>query len=166
MELENKGKFGVTHIFEAKMGNRTIATIRDGTGEHTGPFYANPIKKGDFVKISGPNQVEKCAAGDAPIGIAMADYDHEGAVPKTAANWGSYTNNAYVKVETFGRVIKTVKIEAANSAITAGDPIKVGTTTAGAFDKGTSSNKSAIALESASANAGGLLKVLFGYIPI
>ena len=93
MELENKGQFGVTHIFEAKQGNRTIATIVDGTGKHTGPAYANEIHKGDRVKISGPNQVEKCGAGDAAFGIAIADYDHEGATPKTAANWGSYTNN-------------------------------------------------------------------------
>ena len=165
MELENKGKFGVTHIFEAKMGNRTIATIRDHSGKRTGPVYANEIHKGDRVKISGPNQVEKCGAGDAAIGIAMDDYDHEGAIPKTAANWGSYDNNTYVRVETTARVIKAVKLEAANSAITAGNYIKVGTTTPGCYDK-SSNATDAIALENASANSGAIIKVAFGVIDI
>lgn len=165
MELENKGKFGVTHMFEAKMGNRTIQTIRDHSGKRTGPAYANEILKGDRVKISGPNQVEKCAAGDAAIGIAMDDYDHEGAIPKTAANWGSYDNNAFVRVETGARVIKSVTLEAGNSAITAGNYIKIGTTTPGCYDK-SSSATDAIALENASANSGAKIKVAFGVIDI
>ena len=153
MELEQKGKFGVTHIFEANMGNRTIETIRDYQGKRTGPKYASEITKA------------KCGAGDTPIGIAIADYDHEGPIPKTPGTWGSYTNNAFVRVETFGKVIKTVKLEAANSKIDAGDPIKVGTTTAGCYDKGTSSNN-AIALEGAAANSGALIKVLFAVTAI
>lgn len=165
MELENKGSYGVIHIFEAKQGNRTISTIVDGTGKHTGPSYANEIKQGDRVKISGPNQVEKCGAGDAAIGIAYADYDHEGAVPKTAANWGSYTNNCYVRVETGARVIKAVKLEAGNSAISAGNYIKVGTTTAGCYDK-SSSATDAIALEDATASSGAIIKVAFGVMNI
>lgn len=165
MEIENKGSYGVVHIFEAKQGNRTISTIIDGTGKHTGPAYANEIKQGDRVKISGPNQVEKAGAGDAAIGIAFADYDHEGAIPKTAANWGSYENNCYVRVETGARVIKAVKLEATNSAISAGNYIKVGTTTAGCYDK-SSSATDAIALEDASANSGALIKVAFGCIDI
>ena len=165
MELENKGSYGVIHIFEAKQGNRTISTIVDGTGKHTGPSYANEIKQGDRVKISGPNQVEKCGAGDAAIGIAYADYHHEGAVPKTAANWGSYTNNCYVRVETGARVIKAVKLEAGNSAISAGNYIKVGTTTAGCYDK-SSSATDAIALEDATASSGAIIKVAFGVMDI
>jgi len=165
MQIENKGSLGVVHIFEAKQGNRTISTIVDGTGKHTGPSYASEIKQGDRVKISGDNQVEKCGAGDAAIGIAYADYDHEGAVPKTAANWGSYTNNCYVRVEVGARVIKTVKLEAANSAVTAGNYIKVGTTTAGCYDK-SSSATDAIALESASASSGAMIKVAFGVMEV
>lgn len=165
MELEKKGKYGVTHIFEANMGNRTIETIRDYRGKATGPKYANEIKQGDRVKITGPNQVAKCGAGDTPIGVAMADYDHEGPLPKTPGTWGSYDNNAYVRVETFARVIETVQLEAANTAVTAGDHIKVGTTTPGRYDKGSSSNN-AIALESAAANSGALIKVAFGVMEI
>lgn len=164
-EIEQKGKFGVTHIFEANMGNREIKTIRDHAGKRTGPVYANEIVQGDLVKITGPEQVAKCAAGDTPIGIAMADFDYEGAIPKTAGTWGSYENNAYVRVETFGKVIRTVQLEATNSAITAGDPIKIGTTTVGCYDKGTSSNN-AIALEDAAANSGASIKVLFGVVSI
>ena len=165
MELENKGSYGVVHIFEAKQGNRTISTIVDGTGKHTGPAYANEIHQGDRVKITGPNQVEKCAAGDAAIGIAFADYEHEGAVPKTAANWGSYTNNCYVRVEVGARVIKTVPLEATNSAVSAGNYIKVGTTTPGCYDK-SSSATDAIALEDAAANSGAMIQVAFGVMDI
>ena len=165
MELENKGTYGVTQTFEAKQGNRTISTIVDGTGKHTGPAYANEIHEGDRVKISGPNQVEKCAAGDAAIGIAIADYDHEGAIPRDAANWGSYENNCYLKVETGARVIKSVKLEASNSKIVAGDYIKVGTTTPGCYDK-SSGATTAIALEDAAANSGALIRVAFGVIDI
>lgn len=165
MELENKGTYGVTQMFEAKQGNRTISTIVDGTGKHTGPAYANEIHEGDRVKISGPNQVEKCAAGDAAIGIAIADYDHEGAIPRDAANWGSYENNCYVRVETGARVIKSVKVEASNSKIVAGDYIKVGTTTPGCYDK-SSGATTAIALEDAAANSGALIRVAFGVIDI
>ena len=165
MEIEYKGSYGVVHIFKAKQGNRTISTIVDGTGKHTGPAYANEIKQGDRVKISGPNEVEKAGAGDAAIGIAFADYDHEGAIPKTAANWGSYENNCIVRVETCARVIKAVPLEAANSAVTAGNYIKVGTTTPGCYDK-PSSATDAIALESASANSGEIIKVAFGVLDI
>lgn len=165
MELENKGEYGVTHIFEAKQGNMSINTIIDATGKHTGPTYANEIHQGDRVKISGPNQVEKAGAGEAAIGIAIADYQHEGAVPKTAANWGSYTNNCYVRVEVGARIIKSVKLEAANSAVTAGNYIKVGTTTAGCYDK-SSGATDAIALESADASSGAIIKVAFGVMEV
>lgn len=164
-EIEHKGSFGVTHMFHAKMGNRTINTIRDHSGKRTGPVYANEIHKGDFVKITGDEEVAKCGPGDTPIGIAVDDYDHEGKIPTTSANWGDYDNNAIVEVETFAKVIKSVPLEAANSAITAGDKIKVGTTTAGCFDKGTSSNN-AVALQSATASKGGKIKVAFGVMTI
>lgn len=165
MEIENKGTFGVTQMFYANMGDRTINTIRDHSGKRTGPTYENEIHKGDLVKISGDDEVTKCEAGDVPIGIAVDDYDHEGQIPTTAAEWGEYENNAIVEIETFARVIKSVPLEAANSAISAGDKIKVGTTTAGCFDKGTSSNN-AIALQGAVANKGGKIKVAFGIMPI
>jgi len=165
MELENKGSFGVTHIFKAKQGNRTYGTQYNAMGKTKGVSYANEIKKGDFVKISGDEEVVKCSAGDAPIGIAIDDFYHVGAIPKSSANWGSYDNNCYVKIETFGRKIKTVPLEAANSAVTAGNYIKVGSTTYGKFDKDSNATHN-IALESATASSGKLIKVLFGFIPM
>ena len=166
MVLENKGSYGVTHVFKAKQGNRTAATIRDGMGRRKGVTYASEIEKGDWVKISGDNEVTKCSAGDTnAIGIAMDDYYHVGAIPTTSANWGSYTNNCCVKVETFGRKIETVQLEAANSAVTAGNYIKVGSTTYKRFDKDTNATN-AIALEGASASSGALIQVLFGFIPL
>ena len=166
MVLENKGSFGVTHVFKAKQGNRTAATIRDGSGKRKGVTYASEIEKGDWVKLSGNEEVVKCSAGDTTaIGIAMDDYYHVGAIPTTSANWGSYTNNCYVKVETFGRIIKTVPLEAANSAVSVGNYIKVGSTTYGKFDKDSNATN-AIALEAADASSGALIKVLFGFIPL
>ena len=164
-EVEQKGRFGVSHFFKANMGNRTASTIRDFSGKRTGVNYANEILEGDLVKITGDGEVGKCAAGEAAIGVAMDDYDHEGSLPTTSATWGNYDNNAIVKVDTFGKVIKTVQLEAANSKIVAGDKIKIGATTAGCYDKGTSTTN-AIALEGAAANSGAKIKVLFAVTPI
>lgn len=166
MELENKGAFGVTHIFKAKQGNRTAGTQYNGMGKTKGVTYASPIQKGDWVKLSGDEEVVKCSAGDnTAIGIAMDDFYHVGAIPTTSANWGSYDNNCYVKVETFGRKIKTVQLEAANSAVSVGNYIKVGTTTYNRFDKDSNATN-AIALEAATASSGARIKVLFGFIPL
>ena len=57
--------------------------------------------------------------------------------------------------------ILTVPLEAANTAVTAGDYIKVGATTIGCYDKGAANNHIAIALEGASANSGDSIAVLF-----
>ena len=57
--------------------------------------------------------------------------------------------------------MESVKLEAANSAVTAGDYIKVGATTAQCFDKGTSSNAVAIAIEGATASSGAKIAVGF-----
>lgn len=166
MVIENKGAFGVTHVFKAKQGNRTAVTSRDGTGKRKTVYYANEIEKGDWVKLSGDEEVVKCSAGDSnAIGIAMDDYYHVGAIPTTSANWGSYDNNCYVKVETFGRVIKTVQLESANSAVSVGNYIKVGSTTYNRFDKDSNATN-AIALEAAGASSGARIKVLFGFIPL
>ena len=166
MELENKGAFGVTHIFKAKQGNRTAGPQYNGFGKTKGVSYASDIHKGDLVKISGDEEVVKCSVGDTTaIGVAMDDFYHVGAIPTTSANWGSYDNNCYVKVETFGRTIKTVQLEAANSAVTAGNYIKVGSTTYGRYDKDSNSTN-AIALEAATASSGARIKVLVGFIPL
>ena len=165
MELENKGSYGVSHIFNANMGDRTVKLGRDHSGRRPVVTYENEIEEGDLVKIVGPETVAKCGAGDTPIGIAMKDYDHEGALPTTSAAWGEYDNNAIISVETFARVIETVQLEPANSKITAGDKIKIGTTTPGCYDKGAASNN-AVALEDAAASSGAKIKVAFGVIEI
>lgn len=165
MELENKGKYGVSHIFNANMGDRTVKIGRDHSGRRPVVTYENEILEGDSVKLVGPETVAKCGAGDTPIGVAMKDYAHEGALPTTSAEWGEYENNAIVSVETFARVIETVQLEPANSKITAGDKIKVGATTPQCYDKGTSTNN-AVALENADASSGAKIKVAFGVIEI
>lgn len=165
MEIEKKGNYGVTHYFKANQGNRTAVTGKDHTGRRKIAIYANEILKGDLVKITGDREVSKCAAGDTPIGIAMDDFEYEGAIPTTSAAWGEYENNCWVKVETFAEVIESVPLEPSNSKIVAGDPIKIGSTTPGCYDKGNNSNVN-IAMESADANSGATIQVLFKCIPI
>ena len=164
--LENKGKLGVTHLFSAKQGNRTMVTGREISGKRTLATYTNEILKGDCVKLVGENTVEKCSAGDADaIGVAMDDFDHVGAYPSESATWGNYDNNCIVKVETFARKILRTRLEATNSKIVAGDYLTVGSTTVGSFDK-SNDETNVIALENADANSGAIINAMYGFIKL
>ena len=154
------GSFGVTFAFPVKEGNLTIVTTQGVGGDVKRPSLASPVTKGTGLKIAGDLLFAPCAAGDVPVGFAAADPVDWAVEPKESANDGSYERR-YCSIEFRGTKIKTVKLEAANSAVTAGDYIKVGATTAGCYDKGTSSNGIALALESAAANKGAEIAVLF-----
>lgn len=158
--IYNAGSFGVTNAFPVKEGNLTIATTQGVGGEMTRPQLANPVRKGMGVKIVGDLLFAPCAAGDEPIGFAAADPVDWAVEPTVDALDGAYERRN-CSIEFRGHKILTVKLEAANTAITAGDPIKVGATTVGCYDKGTASNKIAIALEGATASSGAEIAVLF-----
>lgn len=154
------GSFGVTAAFKVKEGNLTIVTTQGVGGDITRPVLATPVKKGMGLKIAGDFLFAPCAAGDTPIGFAAADPVDWAVEPTTSASDGDYERR-YCSIEFRGHKIKTVKLEAANSAIVAGDYIKAGTTTADCFDKGASNNHIALALEAASASSGAEIAVLF-----
>lgn len=159
-EKYDVGSFGVTHAFKVKEGNLTIATTQGVGGDMTRPSLASPVTKGVGLKIAGDLLFAPCAAGDVPVGFAAADPNDWAVEPKQAALDGAYERR-YCSIEFRGTKILTVPLEAANTAVTAGDYIKVGATTAGCYDKGTSSNGIALALEGASANSGAEIAVLF-----
>ena len=160
MERYNAGSFGVTAAFPVKEGNLTMVTTQGVGGDMKRPSLANPVSKGMGLKVAGPRLFEPCAAGDVPICFAEADPVDWTVEPTTSANDGDYERR-YCSLGFRGTKIMMVTLEAANSAITAGDYIKPGTTTAQCFDKGTASNGIAIALDSAAANKGGEILVLF-----
>ena len=156
----NVGNFGVTNAFPVKEGNLTMATTQGVGGELVRPQLANPVNKGVGLKIVGDFLFGACAAGDEPIGFAAADPIDWESEPTADALDGAYPRRE-CSIEFRGHKILTVQLEAANSAITAGDPIKIGATTANCYDKGTSANKIAIALEGATASSGAEIAVLF-----
>ena len=159
-EIYDAGSFGVTHAFKVKEGNLTITTTQGVGGDVKRPSLASPVTKGMGLKIAGDFLFAPVSAGDVPIGFAAADPVDWAVEPKESANDGSYERR-YCSIEFRGWKIKTVPLEAGNSAVTAGDYIKVGATTADRFDKGTSSNGIALALEGASASSGASIAVLF-----
>lgn len=152
---------GLVQTFDCNEGNVTIETVSGVGGDITKPKFASPIKKGDLVKITGDLTVSACAAGDAPIGIAVAN-PRMVEEPTTGASFGSYTPRR-VSVRLFGHELRTVPLEAANSAVSVGNNIKVGSTTAQRYDKGSNGSTNAIALEAATASSGAKIAVLFGY---
>ena len=157
--IKNMGSFGVTDTFNLNEGNMTMETVSAVGGDITKPKYASRMTKGVFVKVTGDFTVSACAAGDAYHGI-LETTPKTVKEPTESANWGSYTPRRG-SINTIFKKIKTVQLEAANSAITAGDYIKVGATTAQTFDKGTSSNGLGIALQAASASSGAKIAVGF-----
>ena len=157
--VKNMGSFGVTDTFNLNEGNVTMETVSAVGGDITKPKYASRMTKGVFVKITGDWTVSACSAGDSFHGILETN-PRTVEEPTADASWGSYTPRRG-SINTIGKKIKTVQLEAANSAITAGDYIKVGATTAQRFDKGASNTHCGIAIESASASSGAKIAVLF-----
>ena len=157
--IKNVGTFGVTDTFNLNEGNMTIETVSGVGGDISKPKYASRMTKGTFVKITGDGTVSACAAGDAFHGILESN-PITVKEPTEAANWGSYTPRRG-SINTIFKKIKTVQLEAANTAVSAGDYIKVGATTAQRFDKGTSSNAIGIAIEGATASSGAKIAVGF-----
>ena len=157
--IKNMGSFGVTDTFKLNEGAVSMATVSGVGGDITKPKFATPAAKGLFVKITGDWTVTPCGAGDAYHGILVSNPKMV-EEPTVAGDFGTYEPRIG-SVQCDGKVIKTVKLEAANSAISAGDYIKVGATTAQCFEKGTSSNAVGIAIESATASSGAKIAVLF-----
>ena len=159
------GKVGPVIEAVAKEGNVSIVTTHGIGGNKTEPQVASPINKGDAVKIAGWDATENapifeaCSAGDAHIGYAYSDPEFE-VEPTASASYGSYKSRRF-SVELRGHYIKTVPLEAANSAVSVGNYIKPGATTANKYDKDSNAT-TAIALQPADASSGAKIDVLFG----
>ena len=158
--MTNVGSFGVTQAYPVKEGDLTIVTTQGVGGDITRPSLARPVIKGEGVKIVDDFLFAPLEAGDEPIGFAAAEPVDWTVEPTNDATDGDYPRRE-CSIEFRGHKILTVPLEENNTAVTAGDPIKIGATTPNHYDKGTASNKIAIALESATANSGAEITVLF-----
>jgi hypothetical protein len=168
-KLYEFGKFGPWVPFIANEGNMTITMGDTVSGVIPVPSFANPcvqedgLTPGVYVKLTNDMEVTKCAAGDpACIGKTRDRPQWNGTQPSASANWGSYTPRM-VTVELFCNKVTMVNLEAANSAVTYGNYIKRGATTAQRFDKSATATQM-IALQSAAANSGAF--VLGGQIAV
>ena len=165
-KLYEFGRFGPQVPFIANEGNMTI-TMGDGIGGVMPvPTFANPcvqedgLTPGVYVKLTGNMEVTKCAAGDAACIGKTVDRPQwmAGQQPSANATWGNFTPRK-VTVALFCNKVTMVNLEASNAAISAGDYIKRGASTAQRFDKsvtgqGVAVPTSMIALQGASANTG------------
>lgn len=163
--MVRQGEIGPVIEAVAKEGNVSIVTTHGIGGNKTEPQVASPISKGMAVKIAGWDATENapifeaCSAGDAHIGYAFNDPEFE-IEPTASASYGSYKSRRF-SVVLRGHYVETVPLEAANSAVSVGNYIKPGATTANKYDKD-SNPTNAIALQPADASSGAKIDVLFG----
>lgn len=161
-ELPNFGKLGRLLTFKAKEGDVTIETGRPVGGRMDVPVFTNPLEPGDWVKLSDDWEVEKCVATDTEtIGQVYNEPEWKGRQPTEDAVWGEYEPRV-VTIDCMGIAVRTVTLEAANSAISVGNKVKLGATTAQTFDKATTENGTR-ALVAAGASSGAKIPVLFGF---
>ena len=160
------GEFGPVIEGIAKEGNVTIETTHNIGGDVSAPKVASPISEGMAVKLAGWDATENapifeaCSAGDAHIGYAYNTPQFE-VEPTASASYGSYKSRKF-SVELRGHCVKTVPLEAANSAVSVGNYIKPGASTANKYDKDSNAT-TAIALQPADASSGAKIDVLFGF---
>ena len=172
-KLYEFGKFGPQVPFIANEGNLTMV-VGDGIGGvMLTPTFANPcvqedgLTPGVYVKLTADMEVTKCAADDSACIGKTVDRPQwvAGQQPTASASYGNFTPRK-VTVALFCNKVSMVNLEAANSAITYGNYIKRGATTAQRFDKSSTATQM-IALQSAAANSGafvlgGQIAVMFG----
>ena len=164
--MVRQGEIGPVIEAVAKEGNVSIVTTHGIGGNKTEPQVASPISKGMGVKIAGWDATENapifeaCGAGDAIVGYAYNDPEFE-IEPTASASYGSYKSRKF-SVELRGHCVQTVPLEAANSAVSVGNYIKPGATTANKYDKDSNAT-TAIALQPADASSGAKIDVLFGF---
>lgn len=160
-ELPTMGKLGVRYPFKCKEGNVTIGKISQVGGDVTGPVFTAPIEDGMWVKLAGDDLIEPCAATDPEtIGQVVGTPQWKGKQPTAAKTWGNYEPRM-VTVDCMCKAIRTVLLEATNSAVTYGGMVKFGATTAQRFDKATVENGTRI-IRGALANTGARIPVMFG----
>jgi hypothetical protein len=143
-----------------KEGNMTVKMGNSPQGKSPQNFYGNEIEKEDWVKLSDEDiTFEKCSANDPEvIGYVGSEPEIEGVQELEDKTWGNYTPRT-ATIKLLGSFVRSIKLNDNNQEINVGDSVKVGTT--GRFQKG--NNDNTIALESAAADSGSIIAVLFGF---
>ena len=161
VEIRDQNPYEIDLPFDVKEGNYTVVESAEGrAGKDTFGYFASPVHKGDYVKLtSTPWLVEKAGNGDTIIGEVIDNPTWFGDRPQTSKNDGQYSRRK-ATIRLWGDYVKALPLKADNSAVAVGNSIKY--TGDGLFDKNASTTDS-LALESASANTGKKIAVLLGY---
>lgn len=161
VEIRDQNPYEIDLPFEVKEGNYTVVESAEGrAGKDTFGYFASPVHKGDFVKLtSTPWLVEVAGNGDTIIGEVIDNPTWFGDRPQTSKNDGQY-NRRRATIRLWGDYVKALPLKDDNGAVAVGNSIKY--TGNGKFDKNSNTTDS-LALESASANTGKKIAVLLGY---
>ena len=161
VEIRTQNPYEIDLPFDVVEGNYTVQeSVIEGAGNTDVGYFASPVHKGDFVKLtSNPWEVAKAGDGDIIIGEVIDNPKFYGDRPQESATDGSYTRRK-ATIRLWGDYIKSVELITSNSAVAVGDSIKY--KGSNKFDKNSNTTDS-IALESKQANKGGKIAILFGY---
>ena len=161
VKLREQNPYEIDLPFDVKEGNYTVTEgVIEGSGNTDVGYFASPIHKGDFVKLtSTPWLVEKAGDGDTIIGEVIDNPQFYGDRPQESKTDGNYTRRK-ATIRLWGDYVKTVKLVSANSAVAVGDSVKF--KGSNEFDKNSSTTDSK-ALETATQNSGAKIAVLLGY---
>ena len=161
VKIRDQNPYEIDLPFDVVEGNYTVQESAIGAaGNESVGYFASPVHKGDFVKLtSNPWEVAVAGDGDTIIGEVIDNPQWYGDRPQASKNDGQYTRRK-ATVRLWGDYVKSLELISSNTAVAVGDSVKY--KGSNKFDKNSSSTDS-IALEKASANAGGKIAVLLGY---
>ena len=161
VKVREQNPYEIDLPFDVKEGNYTVQEgVIGGAGNTDVGYFASPVHKGDFVKLtSTPWLVEKAGNGDTIIGEVIDNPTFYGDRPQESANDGEYTRRK-ATIRLWGDYVKSLTLKSDNSAVAVGDSLKY--TGSNKFDKADSTTSS-IALETSQANKGIKIAVLLGY---
>lgn len=161
VKVREQNPYEIDLPFDVVEGNYTVQEgVIEGSGNTDVGYFASPVHKGDFVKLtSNPWEVAVAGNGDTIIGEVIDNPQFFGDRPQASATDGEYTRRK-ATIRLWGDYVKSLPLKADNTAVAVGNSIKY--TGSGKFDKNANATDS-IALESAKANSGDKIAVLLGY---
>ena len=161
VKVREQNPYEIDLPFDVVEGNYTVQeSVIEGAGDTDVGYFASPVHKGDFVKLtSNPWEVAKAGDGDTIIGEVIDHPKFYGDRPQESATDGEYTRRK-ATVRLWGDYIKSVELITSNTAVAVGDSVKY--KGGNKFDQNSNTTDS-IALESKQANKGGKIAILFGY---
>ena len=162
VKVREQNPYEIDLPFDVKEGNYTVTEgVIEGSGRTNVGYFASPVHKGDFVKLSTGADwlVEVATNGDTIIGEVIDEPQFYGDRPSTSKNDGQYTRRK-ATIRLWGDYVKSLPLKADNGAVAVGNSVKY--KGSNKFDKNSSTTDS-IALEPQQANKGGKIAVLLGY---